>query len=274
MSLSIVIIARDEERMIERAIASAMFADEVLVIDGGSTDATVEIAERAGVRVVERPFGDFARQRNRGLDEATGEWVLFLDADERIPRALAEEVRAVIAAPSHDVYRIPRRSMALGRWLDWHPGGPDAPARLMRAGTATWVGQVHETLAGGGEPGMLTEYMVHLTHRSITEVVAKINAYTDFEVAQRTEAGAAAPSARDVLAAFPRALKGLWRSGLKREGMEGAVEAFLLAFNQALVTAKLWERSRMDAIVAAYEQAEAELDVAEPIERVNGETGG
>ncbi len=263
-TLTVAIIARDEELMISRALASAAFADEVLVIDGGSRDDTVAICERAGVRVVERPFDDFARQRNVALDQATGDWVLFLDADERIPARLADEVRATIAAPSADAFRVPRRNLALGRWLDWHPGGePDAPTRLQRRDGPRWHGRVHERLTGVDSIGMLSEHLVHLTHRTVTEVLAKIDRYADLEAAARAAGGRAAPSRRELLASFPRALWGLWRSGLRREGMEGAVEATLLAFNRTLVLAKLWERSRRAEIDEAYRRAEEDLEIAE-----------
>lgn len=275
MRLSIVIIALNEEAMIGRALASAAFADEVLVVDGGSTDSTVAIARHAGARVVERPFDDFARQRNFALEQSTGDWVFFLDADERIPRDLAAEVRAAITMPSRDCYRVPRLSMALGRWLRWHPGGPDTPARLVRRDSgARWSGTVHEAIEGAGEPGTLIGHLVHLTHRSISDVVRKIDAYTSFEAAERAARGDIAPAGRELLKAYPRALKRLWRAGLRREGMEGAVEAFLLAFNETLVAAKLWERSRAGAIEEAYRRADAGIEVATPAKRATGDRTG
>ena len=264
MSLTVALIVLDEERMLPRALASAAFADEVLVVDGGSADATVEIARSAGARVVERPFDDFARQRNAALDEAAGDWVLFCDADERIPRALAEEVLATIATAEHAAYRVPRRSMALGRWLDWHPGGPDAPTRLQRRVGPRWTGAVHEVL-DTHDVGTLRNELVHLTHRSVSEVVSKVDAYSDHEVEELLARGTSAPSTpREVLSSFGRAAKELLRSGLKREGMAGAIEASLLAFNRTLVLAKLWERSHAGSIEAAYARAEAEIEIAEP----------
>lgn len=264
MSLTVAFIVLDEERMLPRALVSAAFADEVLVVDGGSADATVQIARSAGARVVVRPFDDFARQRNAALDEAATDWVLFCDADERIPRALAEEVRATIAAPAHDAYRVPRRSMALGRWLDWHPGGPDAPTRLQRRVGPRWSGAVHEVLVCD-DVGLLRNELVHLTHRSVSEVVSKVDAYSDHEAEELLARGTSAPSStRELLSSFGRAARQLMRSGLKREGMAGAVEASLLAFNRTLVLAKLWERSHAAAIEEAYARAEAQIEIAEP----------
>jgi glycosyltransferase involved in cell wall biosynthesis len=263
MSLTVAILALNEEQMLPRALASAAFADEVLVLDGGSRDATVTVAKAAGARVVERPFDDFARQRNVALEQATGDWVLFLDADERITRELASEVAETIASGgAHDAYAIPRRNMALGRWLDWHPGGaPDAPVRLVRRGAALWSGQVHEALQGTTSVGELRAAMVHLTHRSVGDLMDKINRYSEFEAAELVARGATAPDARDVLKSYAGALKSLLRSGLKREGTEGAIEACLLAFNRTLVAAKVWERTRAEPLSETYRRADDALDL-------------
>lgn len=262
MRLSAVIIARNEERMIEAAIASCAFADEVVVVDGGSTDATVSLAGRAGARVVERPFEDFARQRNFALSRASGEWALFVDADERVTPGLRDEIAALLAGkPEADGYEVPRRAMALGRWLGWHFGKIDAPLRLVRRAVASCApAPVHERLeVSTGRTGRLRGELVHLTHRSIAELVDKINRYSDIEAEDLSRRGGAAPSRRAIVASFPRYFWRFWRSGLRREGMVGAVEAALLAFDRTLVLAKLWERAHADEIAGAYAAAEAAL---------------
>jgi glycosyltransferase involved in cell wall biosynthesis len=259
-TLSAVIIALNEESMIEGAIASCAFADEVLVIDGGSTDATVDRSKLAGARIVERPFDDFARQRTYALSQAHGEWVLFVDADERVTPELRAEIEALLgSAPAADGYTLPRRSMALGHWLDWHFGGADAPLRLVRRSVArirqTPVHEVVETATGS--TGALSGQLVHLTHRSVGDLVDKINRYAELEATAAVARGVVAPSKRKLLASFPRAFWRVWRSGLRTQGTVGAVEALLLAFNRMLVEAKIWERHQgMDA---AYARADAEL---------------
>lgn len=262
MNLTVAILARDEELMIGRAVASAMFADEVLVVDGGSTDATIAISQQAGARVVERPFDDFARQRNFALDEARGEWVLFVDADERVTPELAREVRALVAgSPEGDAFAVPRRALALGRWLEWHPGGPDAPVRLVRRGGPRWRGAVHERIDGAERVGVLHSHLIHLTHRSVSDVVGKLDRYTELQAAEMVARGARPPSRRMLLASFPKALAALWRSGLRREGTEGAVEAVLLAFGEALLLAKVWERTRAEPLDDTYRRADEALEI-------------
>ncbi|HEX9711426.1 MAG TPA: glycosyltransferase family 2 protein [Actinomycetota bacterium] len=260
MILTVAILALNEEAMIARAIASCSFADEILVVDGGSTDATVETAQRAGARVVVRPFDDFARQRNFCLEQAAGEWVLFVDADERATPELAAEVRALLdGVPSDDAYAVPRQAIVLGHRLGWQPfGRPDAPVRLLRRGSCRWSGVVHEAVEGASSYGALQSHLLHLTHRTVSEVVRKIDAYTEIEAESLVATGARVANRRRLLASFPREAWQLWRSGLRREGMAGAVEAVLLAFNRTLVLAKVWEKTNRDAIDQAYARAEEE----------------
>lgn len=260
MSLSVVILALNEEEMIANAIASSSFADEVLVLDGGSTDATVEIAQRAGARVVVRPFDDFARQRNHALEIASGDWVLFVDADERVTADLANGVRARLNDPGDaDAFPVPRHSIALGKALTWHPGGPDQPIRLMRRTASTWVGAVHETAEVVRVGAPVDGHLVHLTHRSVSALVQKIDHYTEYEAERLVATGARPPSIRQILYSMPKALWSLWRSGLKREGTEGAIEASLLAFNRMLVLAKVWERTRAEPLEKTYRRIDREL---------------
>lgn len=259
--LTAAIIALDERRDIRAAVASCRFADEVLVVDGGSSDGTQDLARAAGARVVERPFDDFARQRTFALEQATGEWVLFVDADERVTPALAAEIASAIADPKGFAgFAVPRRNMALGRWLDWHFGGEDAPVRLVRRDGARLAPQgVHEVIEPPGPAGRLAERLVHLTHRSVAEVVDKINRYSTIEAAELAARGARRPARRSIAAEFPRAFWRYWRSGLRKEGAVGAIEAALLAFNRTLVLAKLWERTGDEPIEAAYDRAESEI---------------
>ncbi len=259
MKVSAVILALNEKSMIAAAVRSCAFADEVLVVDGGSTDGTQDIARDAGARIKERPFDDFARQRTFALAEALGEWVFFVDADERVTPALADEVRRAVAAGRYAGFKTPRRNMVLGQWLDWHFGGSDAPVRLVRRDVARLAPQgVHEVIEVDGEVGLLKERLVHLTHRSVTDLVDKVNRYSSIEAAELAARGARAPTKRAIAAEFPRSFWRYWRSGLRTEGHVGTIEAALLAFNRTLVLAKLWERTRGETLEETYARAEAE----------------
>ncbi|MHB8510919.1 MAG: glycosyltransferase family 2 protein [Actinomycetota bacterium] len=257
MKLSCVIIALNEEAMIDKAIASCSFADEVLVVDGGSTDRTIEIAKHAGARIAERPFDDFARQRTFGLEQAHGEWVLFVDADERVTPELQLEIEQTLVDPMHNGYAIPRRNMVLGQWLRWHFGGEDAPVRLVRRERAKLEPKgVHEVIAVDGESGTLHQPLLHYTHRSVTDLIDKINRYSSIEANELAASGARRPATRAIVAEFPRSFWRYWMSGLRREGEVGAIEAAMLAFNRTLVLAKLWELKRDEPMAETYSRVQ------------------
>ena len=258
--LSVVILTLNEQVNLPGAIASAAFASEVLIVDSGSTDSTVEVAIGAGVRVVERPFEDFAHQRNVALELASGEWNLFRDADERVTPGLAAEIRALVEASEGDAsqrvqiaYRIPRTSIALGARLDWHPGGnDDAPIRLVRRDAGRFEGAVHERFVGEGEIGRLAGSIEHRTHRSVSELVTKIDRYSTLEARELAAKGARVVPAWRLPWTMARTAWRYWRSGLNKHGMAGAIEACSLAFDRVLVMAKIWEAHESERIAAAY----------------------
>jgi glycosyltransferase involved in cell wall biosynthesis len=252
MSLTVAILCQDEERNIEAAIASASFADEVLIVDGGSKDRSIQVAIAAGARVLERPFDAFARQRNFALEHATGKWVFFLDADERITPTAASQIAAAVARCDADAYRIERISVALGERLDWHPGGRDAPIRLMKRTKARFEGAVHERCIVDGELGELAGPIEHRTHRNISELVRKIDRYSTLEAGELVERGAKVLPAWRVLWTMTTTAWRYWRQGLRRHGMAGAIEAISLAYDMALVSAKIWEQKHRDQIDQAY----------------------
>ncbi|MCI6283026.1 glycosyltransferase family 2 protein [Selenomonas sp.] len=145
-TLSVLILAKDEEKNIADAIASVRFAGEVLVIDSGSTDRTAEIARSAGARVLSHPMGadGFAGQRNFAQEQASGDWVLYLDADERVLPELATAIQEHIAQGGKRAGRIRRKSVVMGSRMGYGVYAPDCVVRLFPRGSVTWQGVVHE----------------------------------------------------------------------------------------------------------------------------------
>ena len=154
MGLSVILIAKDEEACIARALRSVDWADEIVVVDSGSTDRTVDIAREHGAKVtVTADWPGFGPQKNRALDLATGDWVLSLDADEWLTAESAEEIRRVVAAAeaSAAAYRMPRRSSFCGRFMRHSGWWPDYVVRLFRRGRARFSDDsVHERVIVDG----------------------------------------------------------------------------------------------------------------------------
>jgi glycosyltransferase involved in cell wall biosynthesis len=182
--ISVLILARDEAENLPQCIASVRWADEVvIVVDAASRDQTEAVARREADRVAVRPFEDFASQRNAALALATGDWVFALDSDERVGPVLAEEIRRTTADPGqpHAGYRVPIRSVILGRPFAYSGTQHDRPLRLFRRGAGRWVGAVHETVEIAGSVGELANPIEHQTIPDMQTFLRKINEYTSLE---------------------------------------------------------------------------------------------
>jgi len=190
-TVSALVVARDEAANLADCLASLAWADErVVVVDAASRDSTGRLAEAVAEKVVVRAFDDFAGQRNASLAEASGDWVLAVDADERATPELAAEVRRAIATGVHSGYRVPIRSVVLGRSFRYSGTQHDRPLRLFRRDRGRWVGEVHETVELDGTAGRLA---AHLTHRTIPDMetfLRKIDRYTTLEAARFQREGA------------------------------------------------------------------------------------
>ena len=178
-SLAVVIVAKNEAARIGDCIASAKFADEVLVLDSGSSDQTVQIAEAAGARVVVTDWPGYGPQVARGFSLATSDWVLSLDADERIPAKLQAEIRTAIRAGANDGYRIPRWSEFCGKVM--HHGGwrPDRTLRLGRRAKSGFTADfLHAHMTVDGPVGDLDESLIHHSYPDVHDVLEKLDRYS------------------------------------------------------------------------------------------------
>lgn len=178
--ISAVIITRDEEAEIEECLRSLSFADEIVVVDSHSTDRTVEIARRFTGRVETRDFKGFTEQKREATDLATGEWILNVDADERVSPGLAEEIlRAVRAGGDAAGYRIPRLTWYLGKFVRHGTWYPDLKLRLFRKDSGRWVGgSVHESVEVDGPVATLESPLLHYSFRTLAEHHATIDRFT------------------------------------------------------------------------------------------------
>jgi len=240
-----VIIAKDEEQRLPECLESISFCDEVLVVDSGSTDGTREVAQAAGARVLLRaPWPGFAAQRNLGFAEAHHDWVLFLDADERISPELRQEVQALRAHGFDKAgYRVPRVAHYLGRWIrgtDWYP---DWQLRLFdrRRGHCPQA-LVHESVRVEGAVGRLRGELLHLPYRDIADHVRTIDEYTTLWSRQAFDSGRRTSVAELVLLpAFALLRNYLLRGGILF-GRAGLTISMLNSYYTFLKFAKLLER--------------------------------
>jgi glycosyltransferase involved in cell wall biosynthesis len=190
VSVSVLIVAKNEAHNLADCLRAASWADErVVVVDSASGDATREIAEKMADVVIVRPFDDFAAQRNCALQAASGQWVLSIDADERATPALAEEVRRVTGekAGCQRGFRVPIRSVILGRPFAYSGTQHDLPLRLFRRDSGRWVGLVHETVELDGPCGTLENALAHHTLPNVQVFLGKLDHYTTLEARSALE---------------------------------------------------------------------------------------
>lgn len=247
--VSVTVITKNEAANIEACLRSVEWADERIVVDCGSTDDTVALAERCGARVIRREWPGYAAQKNIASAEAAHDWILSIDADERVTAQLAEEIRARLAtAPQEAGFRIPRVTFHLGRWIrttDWYP---DPQLRLYDRRRARWQARrVHESVIADGPVGRLTSELEHYAYRDISHHHATMDRYTTLAAEDLFDAGRRT-STLDLVAHPPAAFL---RNYVLRRGMfDGAPGLIISAMNAHYVFlkfAKLWARARSNA---------------------------
>jgi len=239
--LSVLIVARNEAHNLSGCLASTRWADErVVVVDSASRDDTLEVAEREADVVAVRTFDDFASQRNAALCLASGDWVLSVDADERVTPALAAEIRRVIASPAiaFSGFRVPIRSVILGRPFAFSGTQYDLPLRLFRRGAGYWIGLVHETVELSGPAGTLQNFLIHHTLPNVNVFLSKVNDYTTLEARGMFQ------SARTYRAS-DLALRPIWtflKLYVFKQGFRDGVEGFMFcALSGVSAAVRAWK---------------------------------
>lgn len=205
MSLSIILITKNESINLVACLSTLSFAQEWIVVDSGSTDSTVEIARRFGASVlITQDWPGFGKQKNRALDLATGDWVLSIDADERVTPELAAEIQMAISTSSADIFDIPRRTSFCGQWIDHCGWSPDRVARLFRRGRARFnENLVHESLQAeqvGQSIQNLKNPLLHYSYPTPNHYWDKLKIYSEAWATQKQAEGKTASISRALAA--------------------------------------------------------------------------
>ncbi len=248
--LSVCIIAQDEEKNLPAALDSVAFAGEVVVLDGGSRDRTREIARERGARVEERPFDGWISQKNAALALARHDWVLSLDADERVSPGLAREIQELFAGgePPCDAYRLPRRAWHLGRWIRGGGWYPDHKVRLFRRSRSRFTGRdPHDHVdCRDCRVGTLRGDLLHYPYEDLGDHVRRMVRYTEAAACSLHREGRRWPLLRLAWSPPFRFFKAYVLRGGFRDGAAGFVLAVLAAVYEALRYARLWDLRRQE----------------------------
>ncbi|MFW5988388.1 MAG: glycosyltransferase family 2 protein [bacterium] len=242
MTIGVLIITYNEEEMLEDCLESVSWTDEIVVIDSLSEDRTREIASKYTDKVYQREFDNFSNQRNFGLNKLDSEWILVLDADERVTEALKAEIIKVINKAKYNLYQIPRKNFFLGRWIKYAGWYPDYTDRLFRNNQEIrYAGKVHEYLEFNGSKGKLKEPLIHYTYEDISSYMDKVNQYTTLSAVESSKN----PSLFYVLVrTFFEFFNFLIFKKAFLLGKEGLVLTSISTISKFLKYIKIWEKNR------------------------------
>lgn len=185
MSLTVVIPTLNEETDLPNCLKSLAFADQILVVDSGSTDKTTTIAAASGARVLVHPFIDYSSSRNFADSKVETDWILSIDADVSVPSKLADEIPKVISSQKFDAYYIGRQNEIWGKVINFTDWGPksDSHIRLYKKGSGKWVRGVHESYQTSSSVGKLKNTLYHLNYRTVSEFIEKSSRYSQLAAA-------------------------------------------------------------------------------------------
>lgn len=242
MKISAVILTKNEEKNIKDCLQTLSFADEIIVIDDDSNDKTRQIAKKLGAKVFERRLdNDFSSQRNFGLNKAKGEWILFVDADERISSALRAEILNFQFSIFNGAY-LRRKDYFLGRWLNFGETAHVKLLRLAKKDAGQWKRKVHETwVIEKGRVGELKSPLLHYPHATVSEFLKQINEYADFNARQFFDEGKRFQLWEMLLLPTAKFFFNYFIRFGFLDGFPGFVLAIMMAWHSLISRVKLWE---------------------------------
>lgn len=266
--LSVAIVTLNEETNLPRTLASVRWADEIVIVDSGSTDRTLEIARSYGARIIEREWAGFAAQKNFAIGECTGSWVLSLDADEELSPELQQQMRTMLASnPPFDAFFLKRRNLFLGRWIKHGGFYPDPKLRLFRRNAVNFAltpkfedRPVHETIAFDGNAGTLDFDLIHHAYPTLSTYIEHMDRYSNLGADLLVERGKTCAGLLSFLARiviYPQLtfLKNyFFRLGFL-DGREGLMLHLYHSTYASWKYAKAWERARSREANAIEEAA-------------------
>ena len=240
--ISAIILAKNEEKNIKTCLQDLSWCDEKIVIDDNSTDKTIELAQKYGAKVYKKHLSNFSEQRNYAIEKAKGDWILFIDADERVSSALWYDIMQRINEPIESVFGfyIKRIDVIWGRELKYGDSGTVKLLRLAKKNSGQWKGVVHERWEINGRTELLNNPLYHYPHQSVAEFLKEINYYSDLRAKELFEQKKKSDWVSIIL--YPK-VKFMLNYFIKLgflDGLPGLIAALMMSFHSYLVRGKLW----------------------------------
>ncbi len=242
--ISAIVITKNEEKMIRDCLVSLKFCDEIVVVDNDSSDKTVEVAREFTDKIFPIATDDFSKMRNFAAEKVKGDWLLYIDADERVSHELKERIIVAVKKDGHVGYEIHRKNNFLGKWMAYGGWENEYLLRLMRKDSLIrWFGKLHETAEVKGRVGKIEEVILHFTHRDLYSMVEKTNKWSELEAASRfNNKHPKMTTLRFIKLFVDDFLKRLIGKYAYKDGAVGAIEAIYQPYSLLMTYLKLWEK--------------------------------
>ncbi len=259
--ISAVVITKNEEDRITTCLESIKWADEIIIADNGSSDKTLDLAKKYTSKIVHYHERDFATLRNYALKHASGDWVLYIDADERVLKPLRQEILELVKS-NKSAFAIPRRNIIFGEEVNYGPYKNDWVIRLFKKDDfETWVGKVHEYGKFRGELGYTKNSLLHLTHRNIDHFILKSLEWSKIDAKLRLEVGHPPMTRWRFFRIF---ITELFNQGIKRKGFFagtiGVIDSILQVFFFYMTYVRLWEMQQAKPLKDKYKEIDEKLN--------------
>jgi (heptosyl)LPS beta-1,4-glucosyltransferase len=240
-----IVITKNEEKMIGDCLDSMSFCDELIVVDTGSTDKTNQIALKKKARIVSSHGKDYSQFRNDGLKKAKGDWILYVDADERVSKELQTELKKIVSRPPSDIkaYALARTNIYLGRPMKFGGWGGEYIIRLFATDHIFgWENPLHEQPKFTGDLGYVSSPLLHYSHRDLSSMLEKTIEFTSYEAKLRLDSGHPQMTWwRFFRVMFTEGWYRFIKLSAWRDGTEGVIDGIFQVFNTFIIYARLWE---------------------------------
>jgi len=242
--LSAVVITRNEKKNLDACLKSLRFCDEIVIIDDYSSDDTLKIAKKHRAKIYQRKLNsDFAGQRNFGQLKANGQWILFIDADERVSESLEKEIKQAVRE-NIDGYYIKRRDFFWGKQLKYGETKKirnKGLLRLVKKSSGIWMGNVHEVFHTACNTGTLSSYLDHYPHQKLSDFIESVNYYSSLRARELYLSGKKTTVIEIVFVPFFKFIFNFFFNLGFLDGAQGFVYAFMMSFHSFLVRSKLYQ---------------------------------
>lgn len=262
--ISVVIITKNEEEMIRGCLESVKWADEIIIIDSFSNDETIKICKNYTKKIYQYEFRGFSEQKNIGIRRASHDWILSLDADERISSSLAKEIKTILSKDSsQSAYLIPYKNIFLGKYMRYGGWFPEYHCRFFRKGTGIFDEKkiIHEDLIVKADIGVLNSFIYHSSHRSIESNLLKTRNYAILESERLFNNSAPkVTKSRILFGFFGHFFSRYIRAKGYKDGMEGFIESLYQSFSKSfIIPGMLWEKQKGKTSKEIYKEIDRKI---------------